>query len=806
MALRNLTRITAKPLRGGCVTALERAQLPFGAFSAVNNLRGKHPGFINRPGQTQLHTTSLGTDVNTLYQFRKAQVSETHFFAQCSDDDVYEATSSPPAVTSGAFGSVVHTGTAGTVPASWSVLNDQLVYSNGADQHQIYAGDSSYVEKFIVLKGTEDSNMPAEGEDYTTEVSGGDGNAILDSLNTYANHHCFYIKTPVRAKSFSFTISKANGTAATLSMYYMKASNNTWTSQTITDNTASGGATLAVDGTVTFTAPTDDKYHYQYGSVGFWYQFRVSAQLDSEVEISAVTYEADFQDIENIWDGVNQGVVEAWVEEASSTWGVYGTSAIDLDELASGNKVMLFCVNPTEAWYWDVGDTPSTTAGVTPTIKYWDGSSFNALTLTNDGTGGLLTSGWMTVVRPTDEQPTQYGDSGYYAYVYEVTFSGALSADTVVGVEAMPYYDIADYGKGQACCTWKDRMVYSFDKYGKYLYVSTTDQPQALNGLDYGVLVAGDGRSNKILAMAVYHNELMVWQEEKGVEGGCLTLFEGYSPTTFGKILLSSRVGIMNAKCVAVVDGVMTSTGTEEKVRTLAFWVSRYGVCVSDGRSVSIISDDVGNYFDPTSADCVTRGQEDQHWLAYDSTYNVIRVGLVTGTGATEPNTFLVFDLTDKVWSTDSFGTDNELRCVTEVEADSGDVTVIQVGGATNYVGLLNTGRKDAIAGTDRTIDSYLDIELNAGGEYLNVRELLIRCKAQSSGDVTLSTEVNDVSDISNKTLSMEAEVSGQMVRRHRIPVSITDQAITVRFRNNTDDEDMYLLDFGVTARVWEGR
>jgi hypothetical protein len=116
--------------------------------------------------------------------------------------------------------------------------------------------------------------------------------------------------------------------------------------------------------------------------------------------------------------------------------------------------------------------------------------------------------------------------------------------------------------------------------------------------------------------MRRFHNELMVWQEELGVEGGCITLFEGYSPVTFGKLVLSSKIGSMNAKCVAVVDGVLQATKTDESIKTLAFSLSRYGVCVCDGMTVSIVSDDIQNYFDPTKPECIRYGYEKEMWLS----------------------------------------------------------------------------------------------------------------------------------------------------------------------------------------------
>ena len=48
--------------------------------------------------------------------------------------------------------------------------------------------------------------------------------------------------------------------------------------------------------------------------------------------------------------------------------------------------------------------------------------------------------------------------------------------------------------------------------------------------------------------------------EEKGKDGGCLTLLEGYDPQTYGKLLLSTKLGTSSTKSAVVVDGVMTST------------------------------------------------------------------------------------------------------------------------------------------------------------------------------------------------------------------------------------------------------
>ncbi len=123
MTLQQKTDIKAVPLQGGAITVREKPLLPFGAFSMIQNERGKHPAFEKRKGSAQHHTTTLGSSAKclSLYQFSKGKRTERHFLAQMSDDDVYDATNAPPG-TGTTFGSAIFSGTATSKPASWGNL------------------------------------------------------------------------------------------------------------------------------------------------------------------------------------------------------------------------------------------------------------------------------------------------------------------------------------------------------------------------------------------------------------------------------------------------------------------------------------------------------------------------------------------------------------------------------------------------------------------------------------------------------------------------------------------------------------
>jgi hypothetical protein len=701
----------------------------------------------------------------------------------------------------------------------WGELADLLIYSNGVDNHKIYAGEDNYIIRGIRYDHTAAADsIPKEGFDYTDNLTDGDSTtvAVFDNLGTDSDQ-CFYYCSPVPINRLTFTVTAANANNVSSELAYRK-SDGTWALTQVTsdanDGTNTGTTTLAQSGTMYWNPPSDEIPHYQYGVCGFWYRHKFDAALDAEVEVSEITYGTDhdgsgartaFLSLVNTWDGLTTDPIDVIVYEATdAVYYTFGSNAVDLGGVSfdESDAIYIASYDKLQGVYIDPGNAPNTgDATAIDAVYAWDKDGWQSVSNLEDKTAGLSKPGWVTWGRPSLDERQNFENTQYYAHWYKIEVDDAVSTGTLVSIECMPYFAIDEQGNGVANCPWQDRMCYSFDRFGQYIHVSSRDRPSVLNGVDYGVLEAGDGRNNQVNSMTKFHNELIAWQEEKGLEGGTTTLFEGYSPGTYGKLLLSSKVGIVNANAFSVVDGVLTSTATDERIKTLVFWISRYGVCVSDGMTVAIISDQINNYFDPTESECIRRGYENLHWLDFDSAFSVLRIGLVSGSSATVPNVFLCFDLIDKVWYFDTPA--QELSCHTEVEASSGDLPVLQYGGGVDdgFVYRLNTGQNDV----DTAINSYLDIELSYGGEFLVLRELLLRCKAQAAGEITITIYGNKVQSI-QETASMTAENTNEEIRRNLLYIDVIDQLITVRLQHNTASQDMYLYDLGVMLDRWDGR
>lgn len=823
--LNRYSKLTPVSLAGGMITVRDPAVLNPGSFSLIQNVRPTHPGFEKRKGQIKAHTVADSTNkVLTLHQFKKIRNAETHLFAQMSDGDILEATSAPPTVTTGAFGNEVLSSTStGMKPASWSSIADILVMSNGIEQHKLYAGSGNYIQgAFVYSSASTAPAIPQVGKDYTLYASDGESTEVeLGALGTNATDRLF-LYSPIRINRLTFTVVDVNSNNVSAELYYRK-SDKTWALTQVTadanDTTKVSTATLAQNGSMYWNPPTDEIPCYMYGKSGFWYALGFDAALSANTSVNKITYGTDhdgsgdrtsFLDLVNVWEGLPQDAIEARVYKTSTeAYSTFGSGAVTLGDLGFDENCKLYfnSLEPIEAAYLDPGSTPNTDITSDATIsafKYWNGSAFTALTSVVDGTVGsgtasLGNAGWITFKRPTDEQPTQFKDAEYLSYWYELTLDDAISTDVIISIQTMPYYDISEAGKGVCNSAWNKRMAYTFDHYGQFVYVSAKDRPTVLNGYDFGVIEAGDGRSNQVIAMTSFYNELIAWQEEKGKEGGCTTLFEGYSPQTYGKLLLSSSIGIVNSKAHCVVDGVLTSTATKEEIKTLAFWISRQGVCVTDGRVISLISDDIQNYFDPTKSECIRRGYEDQHWLSYDSAYNILRIGLVSGSTATVPNIFLAFDLTDKCWYKDDLA--QELSCAIDIEG-SGAAPVIQIGGGVDdgQIYLLNTG----LADVDQAISSIIDIEFHAYGQEVILGDILFQCGVQSSGSINFSVYANKVSQFT-EAFAMTANDTNDTVRKHLEHYNVINQLLTLRFSHSSSSVGMDLYNLGAELYIWDG-
>lgn len=794
---------------GGVITVRDAALIPFGGYSVLNNVKKWHPGFQKRRGMEKLHSTSNMDYAISLYQFSKGFRSEIHTYAQSSDGDVYEATNNPPTVTVGNFGaSVFSTGgtPASTIPAHWGDIDDVLVFSNGVDQHQTFPGEQQKIGALVLYKGVNPApKVPVDGNDLTDKVLEEEPESAILSLAGSSSGEAIFISTPVSANSLNWTIgtpatsSSANGD---LKLYYIDNTGNWKVAASFVNGTWVSGD-FKLSGSMTWAHPTDEHPAYMFGISGYWYKLEYGSAVASITtsDIEKLTYSGNWQPMQNVWDGILIDIVEAQkYDSANAVYDLYPASAITISSLLAADKLYFACADRAYGFYINVGATPNTSGSGVVTVERYNGSAFQSITPISDGTAGLSQSGFVTWDFDEISEKSQFNGSQFYANWYRITVAGGVSANVVISVLYLPIYDIGEeFGySGITNAVWKNRLVISSSLFDRDLYVSSKNRLNVLNGSDFAILEPGDGRSNRTVCVKKFHNEIIAWQEEKGRDGGCTTLFEGYNPATYGKLVLSSQVGTFNAKSAVVIDGATTVTKKDDNYQTMAYWISHYGIFMTDGRIVTMVSEAIQNYFDSDFDECIRLGYEREMWVEHDIDRGVLRFGLVSGPTAVLPNVFPIFDLEDGTWSFDTLAdTDLYLTHCLQCEASSGQFPIIHIGSSQNeFVYLLNENLND----DGEAIDFDIKMELNHVGFCLDLREANLRMRVQSAGGLAKNVYENSrLIAIEAEILSFVAEQVGDALKRHRVFERVYEETnITLELRENTVDQDVYLYDLNM--------
>lgn len=741
-------------------------------------------------------------DILSLYQFSKGEKKEIHTYAQFDTGVITEFDINPPAINPGPLGTTVFTASGdfnNQIPASWSDIRDFMLFSNGMSQHQIYPGEGHKIASFnVVINGSGPSNIPEESLDLTEFALEDDSDPASVDVPSSTGDNGIYIRTWVPANKLSWTIASSLATGLT-ELYYVNDSGQWTLVSNFVDGTISGGYTLGASGDMTWDDPTDEAPHYLFGQSGYWYKLVPTINF-SDVEVEQVLFSGDWRPLQNVWDGILIDVTEAQVyDDADDVYDTYAASAITVGGLTVDEHINLACSDKAYGVYLDVGNTPNTNTPVTLRVYKWDGNTWiQLITNIDDQTNGLTKSGFVTWDKDDFSEKLQFNGQQYHQNWIRIVPSDTLSDNIVISALFLPLYDVNEIGaRGIANCVWKERSCFVSSVFDRDIYVSAKNRLNVVNGSDFAILEPGDGRRNRTVCIKKFHNEIIAWQAEKGRDGGCTTLFEGYNPSTFGKLVLSTQVGTFNAKSAIVVDGATTTTKQDDKYQTMAYWISHYGIFMTDGRIVTMISQDIQNYFDPDFPECIRLGYENEMWVEHDFDRGVLRFGLVSGDTAEQPNVFPIFDLEDGTWSFDTFALEElELTHALQCEADSGQVPIIHIGAADGVVYLLNEGLNDA----GEAIDFHLKFEFNNAGFCLDLREANLRMRVEDAGGLVKNIYENTrlIADDS-ETLSFLAEQTGDFLVRHRVFERIYEEThISLELRENTVDQDVYLYDMNL--------
>jgi len=593
--------------------------------------------------------------------------------------------------------------------------NNVAIVINGTE----LASSDSYSGTVPDLAGTFDIGRQQVGTDAEIEahidefrVSKGIARWTSDftlPIRPYKNIGKYWlVGSPRPLQGVKFYISKANLSTSTMSAWEWNGS--AWDELTITDNTASGGISLAQTGTVTWSSTEDTSRTTIFEGLSlYWYLFNIDA---GEAEIYHCTVDAPIQEIKNVWSTdpatcagfhvYDGGVWENYslhVNTESSE--EYSTEdfAAELDALADTEYVYAAFTQQMQGINVSMTEHANANAA-TVTVYYWDGNDWVTVGTVTDGTavGGNSLSqdgiiAWQPPLREEEftrnlfgllGQPNgklraliggfgigepvgtgngmvdQYGtaitkiiknylNNPTQLYYYKFMWSATLSADVLVDtVEGVPAVESIN---GYSFPVMYQERIFLFDEKAgdrnKGIY-STYNNPDTFNGMDSGQLLFGDN-TPVIAATPLYNLYRTAGVSQLIVCKEHETYrVTGNDPETWEKYLMDENIGCIAPLSMVSCGFMETPDGIKRKV---VIFQADNGVYATDGATIDLISKDIACYWDPNDSRCIPTARLDDSVGKYNAALNTYKLLISSGSGQTTHNVELEFSLDNREWT-----------------------------------------------------------------------------------------------------------------------------------------------------------
>ncbi len=781
--------IRKEPLIGIYDGVTPSVLLPKGSISDGKNIRkiSKAGGWKGRKGCDLHNTTAVDSTnaVRSLHQYTNPLQDDYHFIAQCNSL-LYDATNDPPA-SGTTFGSSLGVAV-GETPGFSDVVGEHWFYADGSGRPVAYGGTAVSPIGFFSY---DTSNTALN--DYLREVT--DQRDSTTGLILLASDDYAIILTQERCEGTILDLGDVNSNVETLTVEAWRS--GSWTGvSSLSDGTLSGGATLAQDGTITWTRSTSDDLKVVGNLMGYAYKLTWSGALSGNVTVLGCTVQCDADLITNKWNGLwdwvtgcrfyDQSTPE-FQESLGKVTNESDSQYIDMDASTTSDFLYIKTPEPATGFGFGVatGYANSENAQI-DLIEVWDGSAWADISTLDDGTlddgadssfsqtGKVIFDGASYTAR----KRTFEGDDlpGYW---YRVSWDAALSAD--LRIYAVLYAALPEVlGVANGCVEFKGRL-FVWEPNENRLRYSAKDKPFSFSGTDSGYTDSFGGKDEIVCAVKFY-NELIVFKKS----GKGIFLFEGYSPATFGILRLSDRGGLASPKTALSIETSYAAMHKDEAL-SIILYEDVDGIYAIDGRKPKKVSPPVDHYFNPEYATAIPANEIANRQAFIDPINNEYHFLLSSGE--------LVFNFIDDEWYP-PWDRSIDLDCGLWLEGTDGRKYTYGASSG-GYVMLLETDTSDKNSSDvdqiiQHSIKSRAFGPFEEGGVSLEflTRKIWVELKAQASGTIVTKTFVNQASSGTTQAspAAMSLVNSGYAMAAPFVSVSIGAYALEVEFSTNTAD------------------
>lgn len=622
----------------------------------------------------------------------------------------------------------------------------------------------------------------------------------------YAGAGAFCYLAAIRPlDGFKIYVKTANGSASVMTVQEWTGTD--WSSLSVTDNTSSGGVSLAQTGTVTFSSTeSTSKIKVIKGTAAYWYKINWST-LDSTTQIYYITVSAPMQSIKDIWDGnLSQCMMltkfksgdDEFTDYSSNITGEYPYESTlaytyaDLEVEASTGAVYAGFMTRQMGIKLTFPDPTNVNeqAGTNASVYYYNGDSFVTVGAIDDGTStngiSMSTGGTITWQPPAiyNEFPCDklFGEgastkqmSTPTLYWYKIMFDQAVDADTrCTGVTGIPApVEIPAHRFG---ITWQNRL-WLFNDQSKNKnagWCSGYNTNCVFNGSDSGKVLFGN--SEEIICAETLFSRYSggIYDSLVVFKKNAIYILDGLSIKDYKIYTVANATGCIAPMTLKKCDiGYEIAPGVSKHI---LIFMSARGIDLFDGNSPPVlISQDIGDYFDPKSSNYINLAVVGSFQAFIDERTMEYHLLIATGS-STSLNKELVYDITQKKWYEINRGTGKALNCGFALTDPYGNKFIY--GGTTDgYLERLEYGTTfdgNSIVYLFKTGDNPLGDSLAFWSE-LHKLKLVAKSMATSTASVTL----NHYADGSDTATTIDTTDQTDSNRYYQSKHSVSKQAVT---------------------------
>ena len=586
---------------------------------------------------------------------------------------------------------------------------------------------------------------------------------------------------------FNFTVSNANTSTGSLSVYYW-SSTNEWTTVTnLTDNTASGGIPLAQSGTITFDSTEDiARQKIVDGVLGYWYKIEIT-DADAATAISTMKVIEPFQKLRDFWDGAFRSSASVQLYEGGlykdnttnvfvnsyvyeETTGGDESSYVIMNSLASTEYMLCGFIERQQGFHCKlIPDHTNTTASTVIGISYWNGADWISVGTINDGTSsssisyaksGYVT--WNPVAENTEfrKEINKEDPLYYYKLSWSQNFSGDVLLYHLSGIpvqKPLGEYTFPLYAQGRTFL-FGDQA----DKKNRCI-ASALGTLNSFTGSDSGDgLIFGDD-TEIVAAAEIYINTSAVGSTTYILvaKAGAIFVISGSGPEDWLITQVDNNVG-----CSAPYTLKASPIGLEYaplQSQQVIVWQSANAIMMYNAEAVYPISASISNYFDQTKSESINLSKVADSYGFWDNTNGNYEYHWMFASGdSTTLDKELVFDLRRQKWFEIDRGSGNRLQCGLDVSTSGGAHYSY---GATNSGYLQRLENGTAFTGDGGSITYEFELGDLPVSSDINIESIIryIRLVMVAKGTTSSSVIVTHYGDMNQtgKTITLSPSKSG---------------------------------------------